>query len=113
MWTSKQEVIEAFKTSSMWVEWVKAGYSDCQLRQSIGSLRVKYLKSPKIISGMTVGSGRVELCAGGCMTRGIPGIFDIFPLAYHFFQLRFCVMWQGDNVSSAASMRRKVLTTRH
>ena len=31
--------------------------------------------SAGIISGMTVGSGRVELCAGGCMTRGIPGIF--------------------------------------
>jgi hypothetical protein len=37
--------------------------------------------SAGIISGMTVGSGRVELCAGGCMTRGIPGIFcDIFPV---------------------------------
>jgi len=72
--------------------------------------------SAGIISGMTVGSGRVELCAGGCMTRGIPGIFcDIFPshitYAVPAALLRHV---QGVTVSSAASVLfgTKTLTTR-
>jgi len=47
-WSKKQEVIEAFKSSSMWVEWVKAGYRDYQLGQCITHLKKKYLKSPKM-----------------------------------------------------------------
>jgi hypothetical protein len=41
MWSRKQEVIEKFKTSSMWVEWVKAGLTERQLGTFMNRLKKK------------------------------------------------------------------------
>ena len=48
MWTQQKEVIEKFKTSSMWVEWVKAGLSEGELGQTIARLKTKFSKTHKM-----------------------------------------------------------------
>jgi LEA14-like dessication related protein len=48
MWTQQKEVIEKFKTSSMWVEWVKAGLSEGELGQTIARLKTKFSKPHKM-----------------------------------------------------------------
>jgi hypothetical protein len=48
MWTQQKQVIEKFKTSSMWVEWVKAGLSASQLGRTIARLKTKFSKPHKM-----------------------------------------------------------------
>ena len=43
-WNTKKKVIEAFKTSPMWAQWVKAGHNEQKLVNLINRLKVKHLE---------------------------------------------------------------------
>ena len=43
-WNTKKNVIEAFKNSQMWGQWVKAGHNELKLVNFINRLKIKYLE---------------------------------------------------------------------
>ena len=43
-WNTKKKVIEAFKTSPMWAQWVKAGHNEQKLVNFINRLKIKHLE---------------------------------------------------------------------